>query len=83
MIYSGSSFEFSEFGIRIQAKVPDADPDPNYIYLVYFEIIQEHPLNSIKKKKHYLPFSIQYYCPIVKTVQNSHFYNFIYMLFHF
>ena len=56
---------------------------PILIKYLYFEIIQKHPLNSFKKKNlnNYLPFSIQYYCPIVKTVQNSQFY--IYMLFHF
>ena len=62
------------FRIRIQVqlfRVPD--PDPTYISKVYFEIIQKHPLNSIKKKNlnNYLPFSIQYYCPIVKIVQNA------------
>ena len=44
--------------------------------------MQKHPLNSIQKKNfnNNLPFSIQYYCPLVQTDQNSHFY---YMLFHF
>ena len=38
--------------------------------------MQKHPLNSIKKKNlipnkycTYLPFSIQYYCPLVQTIQ--------------
>ena len=70
---SGSSFEFSEFQIRIQAKVPD----PTCINQV--SIIRnntKNPLYLIKKKNlnNYLPFSIQYYCPIVHTDQNSQFY---------
>ena len=38
---SGSSFEFSQFRIRIQ---------PILIKYLYFEKIQKHPLNSIKKR---------------------------------
>ena len=70
----GKSSGSMQIRIRIQ---------PILIKYLYFEIIQKHPLNSFKKKNlnNYLPFSIQYYCPIVKTVQNSQFY--IYMLFHF
>ena len=43
----------------------------------------KHPLNSIKKKNlnNYLPFSIQYYCPIVQTDQNSQFYLYALSLF--
>ena len=56
---------------------------PILIKYLYFEIIQKHPLNSFKKKNlnNYLPFSIQYYCPIVKTVQNSQFYIYALSLF--
>ena len=83
MIYfgSGSSLEFSEFRIRIQAKV--LDPDPNYNNYVYSEIIQKHTLTSIKKKNldNYLPFSISYYNPTVQTVQNSQFHTYHLSLF--
>ena len=53
------------------------------ILIKYFEIIQKHPLNSIKKKNlnNYLSFSIQYYCPIVQTDQNSQFYFYALSLF--
>ena len=47
---SGSSFEISEFWIRIQAKVPD--PTHTY-YLIIFGNINKNTfksLNSIKKK---------------------------------
>ena len=69
---SGSSFEFSEFRIRIQTKIPDPGKisgsmriririQPIIIKYLYFEITQQHPLNSIKMKNinNYLPFSIQ------------------------
>ena len=36
---------------------------------------------SSGSRQNYLPFSIQYYCPIVKTVQNSQFYLYALSLF--
>ena len=74
MIYSGSgsSFEFSEFRIRINA---DQDPTHTGINEVYLEIIKKH-LNFNQKEEfiNYLPLSISYYSPTVQTVQNSQFY---------
>ena len=65
------ALNFTSSGSRQKFRI-HADQAPTYNNLVYFEIIQKHPLNSIKKKNlNYLPFSIQYYCPIVQTVQNS------------
>ena len=68
--------------IRIQLwifRVPDPDPDPGKSsgsMRIRIHNTAKHPLNSIKKKNlnNYLPFSIQYYYPILQTVQNSQFY---------
>ena len=48
---------------------------PILIKYLYFEIIQKHPLNSFKKKNlyKYLPFSIQYYCPVSNSKNSSEF----------
>ena len=82
MIYSGSSFEFSEF--RIQAKVPDPcgseyGSNPNYLSVLERRIYQLQ----------YMPCSILYYSPIVLYKQSrihrpkmrNNF--FLYLLFHF
>ena len=66
----GSEIIYSGSGSRQKLRI-HADLAPTCINWV--SIIQnnpKHPLNSIKKKNltNYLPFSIQYYCPIVETV---------------
>ena len=70
----GKSSRSMRIRIRIQ---------PILIKFLYFEIIQKHLLNSLKKKNfnNYFPFSIPYYCTIIKTVKNSQFY--IYALSYF
>ena len=52
MIYSGYSFEFSEFRIWIKAKVPDPFGSRSNPYRYYLSIFgnYKNTLNSIKKK---------------------------------
>ena len=92
MIYSGfgsgSSSEFSEFWIRIQAKVPDpCGSGSNPCYLSIFGNCKQKHLKFNNQSINYLPFYISYYSPTVPEpvlkVQNSQ-RNYIltYLLFH-
>ena len=67
MIYSGSSFEFSEF--RIKAKVLDPCGSGNNLY--FLSIFGKLKFNQKEESINYLTFSISYYSPTVHTVQNS------------
>ena len=77
---SGSSSEFSEFRIRIQAKVPDRlGSGSNPCYLSIFGNCNQNHLKFNHKEESIiqLPFSISCYSPTVHKVQNSeklHFY---------
>ena len=76
MIYSGSgsSSEFSEFRIRIQAKIPNpCRSGSNPCYLSLFGNCKQNHLKFNHKDEYvnYLPFSISYYSPTVYKVQNS------------
>ena len=87
MIYSGSGSEFSEFRVRIQAKVPGpCGSGSNPCYLSVFRNFKQNHLKFNHKEDstgiNYLPFSISYYSPTVHEVQNSKRNNiFIYLLF--
>ena len=87
LIYSGSgsSSEFSEFRIRIQAKVPDpCGSGSNPCYLSIFRNCKQNhfKFNHKEESISYLPFSISNYSPTVHKVQNSKRNNiFVYLLF--
>ena len=76
MIYSGSGSEFSEFRVRIQAKVPGpCGSGSNPCYLSVFRNFKQNSLKFNHKEDstgiNYLPSSISYYSPIVHLKFNN------------